>query len=98
YVPKESTYLLDKGERVLSPRQNKDLANFMANGQKDNASGITINNNSSAQVSANRGPNGEVTVEMVDKMMDKRFRRIGKANSLESKSIQRGTTARPNRR
>ena len=98
YVPKESTYLLDKGERVLSPRQNKDLANFMANGQKDNASGITINNNSSAQVSANRGPNGEVTIEMVDKMMDKRFRRIGKANSLESKSIQRGTTARPNRR
>lgn len=32
YVPKESTYLLDKGERVLSPRQNKDLANFMSKG------------------------------------------------------------------
>uniref|UniRef100_UPI001CFD423D hypothetical protein n=1 Tax=Microbulbifer variabilis TaxID=266805 RepID=UPI001CFD423D len=25
YVPKESTYLLDKGERVLSPNQNADL-------------------------------------------------------------------------
>ena len=97
YVPKESTYLLDKGERVLSPRQNKDLANFMANGQKDNASGITINNNSSAQVSANRGPNGEVTIEMVDKMIKKSFRSIRNSNSIESKSIQRGTTARPNR-
>lgn len=29
YVPSESTYLLDKGERVLSPRQNKDLVSFM---------------------------------------------------------------------
>lgn len=28
-VPKEQTYLLDKGERVLSPNQNKDLTNFL---------------------------------------------------------------------
>lgn len=28
-VPKEQTYLLDKGERVLSPNQNKDLTNYM---------------------------------------------------------------------
>lgn len=98
YVPKESTYLLDKGERVLSPRQNKDLANFMANGQKASYGGITIIESPGAKANARREPNGEVTIEMVDKMMDKRFRRIGKANSLESKSIQRGTTARPNRR
>lgn len=32
YVPKESTYLLDKGERVLSPNQNSDLTKFMSNG------------------------------------------------------------------
>ena len=31
-VPKESTYILDKGERVLSPNQNKDLVDFMASG------------------------------------------------------------------
>ena len=98
YVPKESTYLLDKGERVLSPRQNKDLANFMENGQKASYGGITIIESPGAKANARREPNGEVTIEMVDKMMDKRFRRIGKANSLESKSIQRGTTARPNRR
>ena len=28
-VPAESTYLLDKGERVLSPRQNRDLEAFI---------------------------------------------------------------------
>lgn len=96
YVPKESTYLLDKGERVLSPNQNKDFTSFLSKGS-DTTGNITINNNSSAQVTASRGANGEVTIEMVDKMMDKRFRRIGQANSLESKSIQRGTTARVNR-
>ncbi len=94
-VPEEATYLLQKDERVLSPKQNKDLVKFMSQGQSSGA--ITINNNSGAQVSASRAPNGEVTIEMVDKMMDKRFRRIGKANSLESKAIQRGTTARVNR-
>ncbi|MGH1371132.1 MAG: phage tail length tape measure family protein [Cellvibrionaceae bacterium] len=31
-VPKESTYWLDKGERVISPRQNRDLTNFMESG------------------------------------------------------------------
>ncbi|MGO1375096.1 MAG: transglycosylase SLT domain-containing protein [Psychrobacter sp.] len=97
YVPKESTYLLDKGERVLSPRQNKDLANFMENGQKASYGGITINESPGAKANVRREPNGEVTIDMVDKMIQKSFRRIGNANSLESKSIQRGTTARVKR-
>lgn len=42
YVPKESTYLLDKGERVLSPRQNADLTKFMAGGQKTNEANVNI--------------------------------------------------------
>jgi hypothetical protein len=29
YVPKEQTYLLDRGERVLSPNQNRELIEFM---------------------------------------------------------------------
>lgn len=29
YVPREETYLLDRGERVLSPRQNRDLTEFL---------------------------------------------------------------------
>ena len=32
YIPEESTYLLNRGERVLSPNQNRDLTNFMENG------------------------------------------------------------------
>lgn len=30
YIPKEGTWLLDKGERVLSPRQNQDLTDFLS--------------------------------------------------------------------
>lgn len=29
YVPKEQSYLLDQGERVLSPRQNQDLTSYL---------------------------------------------------------------------
>jgi hypothetical protein len=46
YVPKESTYLLDKGERVLSPNQNSDLTKFMSNGGSGGGVGdvnITVN-------------------------------------------------------
>jgi hypothetical protein len=31
-VPKESTYFLDQGERILSPNQNKDLTDALKNG------------------------------------------------------------------
>lgn len=46
YIPKETTFLLDKGERVLSPRQNRDLTNYLSQRQKgvDN-DGNTINVN-----------------------------------------------------
>jgi len=30
FVPAESTYLLDRGERVLSPRQNRDFTDFIS--------------------------------------------------------------------
>lgn len=46
-VPRETTFLLDKGERVLSPRQNQSLTKFLANQSSDNSgasSGVTIEN------------------------------------------------------
>jgi len=41
-VPRESTYLLNKGERVLSPNQNSDLTNFIGGGNKNGS--VTIEN------------------------------------------------------
>jgi hypothetical protein len=42
-VPKEQTYLLDKGERVLSPNQNKDLTNYMNQGKMGNGGSSSPN-------------------------------------------------------
>ena len=47
-VPKETTYLLDKGERVLSPNQNKDFTDFIQgreNGSQPTSVNVTFNIN-----------------------------------------------------
>ena len=66
YVPSESTYLLDKGERVLSPKQNKDLTSFLANSGKasngDTNITITIDNNGNANMNSDNA--AEVSKQM----------------------------------
>lgn len=49
FVPAETSFLLQKGERVISPRQNEDLTEFLA--RQDTASGgnYTVNVFTSAQ-------------------------------------------------
>jgi DNA-binding transcriptional regulator YdaS (Cro superfamily) len=42
-VPKEQTYLLDKGERVVSPKQNADLTDFLKKKDAGDAGSQTIN-------------------------------------------------------
>lgn len=46
FVPKEETYLLDRGERVLSPNQNKDFTNLLKNRQKNS----TFNNQAKSEI------------------------------------------------
>lgn len=41
-VPNEGTFLLDKGERVISPEQNRDLTTFLSGG--DSGGGVHIEN------------------------------------------------------
>lgn len=43
FVPNESTFLLQQGERVLSPRQNEDLTSFLEGGGSAGG-GVTIEN------------------------------------------------------
>lgn len=97
YVPKETTFLLDEGERVLSPRQNKDLTRYLNERQANTGGNVNVYNNSSAQVTAERQPNGEVTIEVVDKMIKRSWGNVAQASSFESRQIQKHTTARFNR-
>ncbi|MDO5770050.1 MAG: hypothetical protein Q4P13_11135 [Psychrobacter sp.] len=97
-VPEEATYLLQKNERVLSPKQNKDLTKYLEQAPKAPSQGnIIINNNSSAKVEAYRAPDGTVTVDMVDRMIDRKFSSLANKNSHAAKQIQKHTTARPRR-
>lgn len=74
-VPEESTYLLQKGERVLSPNQNADFTSFMNNGAgSTGASNISINitNNAAsdgyeATASTTTGENGELINIIIEK-------------------------------
>ena len=48
-VPSEATYLLDKGERVLSPNQNKDFTNFIqGSGNNSRPQNVNVTFNISA--------------------------------------------------
>lgn len=50
YVPKESTYLLDKGERVVSPNQNRELSRAVDRINRGGSGSVKviINNNTDA--------------------------------------------------
>lgn len=45
YVPEESTYFLQRGERVLSPRQNTDFTDFLEGNSQSSQSPINVNFN-----------------------------------------------------
>ncbi|EPM1620545.1 phage tail tape measure protein [Pseudomonas aeruginosa] len=60
-IPKESTWLLDAGERVLSPNQNRDLTDFLsrAGGASGGGSSPSININTNVTVQAQPGASDE---------------------------------------
>lgn len=94
-VPAEGTWLLDKGERVLSSKQNKDFTKYLeSQGDLGGRSPITINNSSGAQVSAQHNSDGSITIDMVDQMIKRSWSQLGNANSRESKAVTRNTTAK----
>lgn len=41
-IPSEGSYLLDKGERVIQPEQNKDLTNFLNKGEEGGGGGTQV--------------------------------------------------------
>ena len=87
YVPKEASYLLDKGERVLSPRQNSDLTRYLNDRQTTSTGDIVINNNGSNNVTAMRGADGKtyVTIDEVESYM---IQSLNNPNSKTSKAMQ----------
>ncbi|HAV4559875.1 TPA: hypothetical protein JIS15_09880 [Acinetobacter baumannii] len=99
-VPKEGTWLLDGGERVLNPQQNKDFTNFIANQKQQRGSGVNININVPPGYTARerRLSNGDVTIDVVKQEIEQAFTRLGtEANSHESQMMQQGFMVERNR-
>lgn len=90
-IPSEGTWLLDGGERVLNPQQNKDLTNYLSNSKSQGPS-IVINNNAQTNVSARQGSDGKMYVT-IDEVEDWFNRSMQNPNSRPSKSMQQNTTA-----
>lgn len=86
-VPKEGTWLLDGGERVLNPNQNKDLTNYLSN-QKDSGPRVVVYNNSKASVDTQVGDDGQVYVTIED---------VYNPNSKFSQSMQENFNVSRNR-
>ena len=93
YVPKESSYLLDKGERVLSPRQNTDLTRYLSNQRQSNSgANINITNNTPAKVSVRQESNGQIGITM-DEVEQFVSNSLAQPNSRISKSVSQNTSA-----
>lgn len=88
-IPKEGTWLLDKGERVVDSRTNGDLKQYLANRQSDGPK-VTINNNASVDVSARQNSDGTLTIDVVERFIADS---LGQPNSKIRKSLNRNTTA-----
>jgi len=61
YIPREGTYLLDRGEKVLSPRQNIDLTNFLDDEKTRNGGG---GNRPTAIDAGLDGEQGNITINI----------------------------------
>ncbi|WP_111848734.1 transglycosylase SLT domain-containing protein [Acinetobacter baumannii] len=87
YVPEEGTWLLNKGERVLSPKQNQDFTRAMAEKRFESQVNITINNHTNSKVTARHDSNGGITIEVVDQRIAESWENLSRANSDESRAI-----------
>ncbi|WP_433846896.1 tape measure protein [Acinetobacter proteolyticus] len=90
-IPEEGTWLLNKGERVLNPQDNKAFTDFI-NSQTNGEPNITINNNTGSNVSASRGVDGRVYVT-IDEVENFVSQSLGRPNSPISKSLGQNTNA-----
>ena len=86
-IPREGTWLLDKGERVVDKRTNGDLKDFIAKG---GSGGVTVNVNVPVGYTGRQTTDsqGNVTIDVVKQMLDDRVNSIGSPNSHASQTIQ----------
>jgi hypothetical protein len=66
-IPKEGTWLLDKGERVVDSRTNADLKNYLANG---GGSGGDVYYTQTIHIASDGSATSESDAKQLGKMME----------------------------
>ncbi|WP_180161055.1 hypothetical protein [Acinetobacter sp. YH12064] len=94
-IPKEGTWLLDKGERVVDARTNGDLKDFIAN--NNNGPKVIINVPAGHTANHNVGADGTVTVDVVRQEIAGAFNNVRRSNSTESRVFQETFGLSPSR-
>ncbi|HAV3978474.1 transglycosylase SLT domain-containing protein [Acinetobacter baumannii] len=94
-IPREGTWLLDGGERVLNPQQNKDLTNYLSN-QKKSGPQVVINNMNGSRVSQRQGADGKLYVD-IDDVEGFMVGALSDPNSKVSKAMQHNYNAQRRR-
>ncbi|GAB2191780.1 hypothetical protein MAH1_33880 [Sessilibacter sp. MAH1] len=85
-IPREGTYLLDGGERIVAPEQNRDLTNFLQGGGSGQQ--IIINNNApDTRVTAGYDENNQ-TIIMVEQVKQSLTNEINSGNGSFSRSLE----------
>ena len=72
-IPSEGTYLLDGGERVVQPDQNRDLTRFLSSSETNNSQSMSFKNETHIHGDASNRDWREIALR------DKRFIRLFKA-------------------
>lgn len=101
-IPSEGTWLLDKGERVLSPRQNSDLTRYLNNQKRDGGSSGNVNIyvDPSLSVNQRQNANGDTDVyirKIAREEAMKPWNDLSRANSEPSRAIQQNYSVARNR-
>lgn len=86
-IPKEGTWLLDKGERVVDSRTNSDLKNYLSTSKSGSGVNVNINIPPGYTAKQSRTENG-ITVDIVEQIVDQKLNNVKRPNSAESSIFQ----------
>ncbi|MEO3879266.1 phage tail tape measure protein [Rheinheimera fenheensis] len=81
YIPNEGTWLLDKGERVLSPRQNQDLTRFLGAVNQDGGRAVNSSGSMGRKVDLNFNFSAMDNSQLMEMLMENRGTIAGMVSS-----------------
>lgn len=96
-IPKEGTWLLDGGERVLNPQQNKDLTNYLSNSSGGGEPVVNVYTLPGQTAEVSRNERGELVVLIKEVINQEVPAQIGDPSSRISSSISQGYGLQRNR-